>query len=84
MNVHLLNHLTKCVRNWGPLWAYSCFQFESANNHLKKLFHGSKDMSKQVNRCSYNHFTICIRVVYIDPGDLSCDRQSDMLGFVVM
>ena len=29
-------------------WAYSCFQFESANNYLKKLFHGTRDMSEQV------------------------------------
>lgn len=48
MNIHLLSHLTQCVRDWGPLWTYSCFSFESANNHLKKLFHGTKDMTKQV------------------------------------
>ena len=33
----------------GPLWAYSCFPIESANNHLKKLSHGSRDMSEQVS-----------------------------------
>lgn len=49
MNIHMLSHLTGCVRNWGPLWAYSCFQFESANNNLKKLFHGTKNMSEQVS-----------------------------------
>ena len=49
MNVHLLSHLTDCVRDWGPLWSYSCFTFESANNSLKKLFHGTKNMSKQVS-----------------------------------
>ncbi len=48
MNIHMLCHLTECVKDWGPLWAYSCFTFESANNHLRKLFHGTKDMSKQV------------------------------------
>lgn len=51
MNLHLLGHLAECVRDWGPLWAYSCFSFESSNNHLRKLFHGSKDMSKQVCGC---------------------------------
>ena len=49
MNIHLLIHLTKCVENWGPLWAYSCFPFESMNYQLKKLFHGSQNMTKQVN-----------------------------------
>ena len=48
MNMHMLSHLAKCVSDWGPLWAYSCFSFESSNHNLKKLFHGSKDMSKQV------------------------------------
>lgn len=49
MNIHLITHVTDCVRDWGPLWAYTCFPFESANNNLKKLFHGTKNMSKQVS-----------------------------------
>lgn len=48
MNVHLLSHLVDCVKCWGPLWAYSCFAYETMNGHLKKLFHGTKNMSKQV------------------------------------
>ncbi len=55
MNIHLLRHITDCVKKWGPLWAYSCFQFEGANNNLKKLFHGTKNMSEQVG----SHFTCC-------------------------
>lgn len=55
MSDHLL---VQCVRDWGPLWAYSCFSFESANNHLKKLFHGSKDMSKQVIKVMGNSVII--------------------------
>lgn len=56
MNVHLLRHLVTCVRNWGPLWVYSCFSFESMNGHLKALFHGSRDMSKQVGLIIRSHF----------------------------
>ena len=37
MNIHLLSHIAECVRNWGPLWAYSCFQFEGMNRELKAL-----------------------------------------------
>ena len=48
MNVHILAHLTDCVRCWGPLWAYSCFPFETRNGDIKKMFHGSRDMTKQV------------------------------------
>ena len=49
MNVHLLQHLPECVRLWGPLWAYSCFHFENLNGFLKSLFHGTRDMTKQVH-----------------------------------
>ena len=58
MNIHLLKHLTVHVKNWGPLWSYSCFGFESVNGDVKKLFHGTCDMSEQVN-------TIFITVVCI-------------------
>ena len=50
MNVHSLRHLVTCVRNWGPLWAYSCFTFESFNGLLKSRFHGTRCMNFQV-RC---------------------------------
>lgn len=49
MNLHLLEHLVDCVINWGPLWSYTCFVFETMNCHIKKLFHGTKDMTKQVH-----------------------------------
>jgi len=29
MNVHLLGHLSESVREWGPMWAYSCCHFEN-------------------------------------------------------
>ena len=61
MNVHILSlfvHM-ECVRNWGPIWCYSCFAFEPRNSDIKRLFHGSRVMSKQV--CIYhfvhNHYT---------------------------
>ena len=49
MNVHQLRHLTFHVRNWGPLWSFSCFAFESLNGELKKYFHGTKNMSEHVS-----------------------------------
>ena len=52
MNIYLLIHLSACVRDWGPLWAYSCFPFEGMNCSLKKLFHGSRNMSEQVHTCN--------------------------------
>lgn len=48
MNVHMLQHLPNCVQYWGPLWVYSCFHFENMNGTLKSLFHGTRNMTKQV------------------------------------
>lgn len=48
-SVHGLLHLPETVRNLGPLWAHSCFGYESANGDLLKLFHGSQGVEKQVH-----------------------------------
>ena len=34
-NMHALVHLSQFVYNWGPLWGYSCFGFESMNGFLR-------------------------------------------------
>lgn len=47
-NMHLLLHLAKYVRLWGPLWTHSSFGFESKNGHLKHLFHGRTNLVPQL------------------------------------
>ena len=47
-NVHLLTHLSKYVRLWGPLWTHSTFGFESKNGYLKNFFHGRNTVHKQL------------------------------------
>lgn len=47
-NAHLLTHLTKYVRLWGPLWTHSAFGFENKNGQLKYLFHGKTDIVHQI------------------------------------
>ena len=49
MNIHQLKDITFHVRNWGPLWSFSCFGFESISGDIKKLFHGTREMSQQVS-----------------------------------
>ena len=49
MCVHLLSHLTNYVQFWGPLWTFFSFAFESMNRHIKKLFHGTRDMNYSVS-----------------------------------
>lgn len=47
-NVHLLEHLPQCVKDCGPLWAYSNFNFESNNGSLVKNVKGTTDVQKQI------------------------------------
>jgi hypothetical protein len=48
MNVHMLRHVTKNVRNLGPLWAFSTFGFESNNGVLKRYVNGTSKVILQV------------------------------------
>lgn len=48
MNAHLLTHLTKYVRLWGPLWTHSAFGFESKHGHLKNMIHSRSDVIDQL------------------------------------
>ena len=47
-NSHMLTHLPKYVRLWGPLWTHSAFGFESKNGHLKHLYHSRADIVDQL------------------------------------
>ena len=47
-NVHGVLHLPEVVRDLGPLWAHSCFQFEHANGEILQAFHGSQGVDKDV------------------------------------
>ncbi|XP_065892432.1 uncharacterized protein [Dysidea avara] len=55
INIHNLLHIPNVVKNMGPLWAHSCFPFESANGELLKLFHRSQAVEKQVIRHISEH-----------------------------
>lgn len=58
--VHGLLHLPEVVKHLGPIWAHSCFPFESANGDILHFFHGSQGIDKQVScsihvTCIYMH-----------------------------
>ena len=42
-NLHSVIHLSICVHDLGPLWAYSCFGFENMNGYIKLHRHGCKN-----------------------------------------
>lgn len=49
-NVHLLQHLSESVLNWGPLFCHSAFAFESGNYQLLKSVHAAKGVHQQICR----------------------------------
>src|SRR6218665_1246490 len=49
-NVHQLLHLPQAVLNWGPLWAFSCFRFESNIGQIISLVTGSNCVPMQIFR----------------------------------
>lgn len=47
-NVHLCLHLAQSVRDWGPLWAYSAFTFESYNQRILKMIKSTQGVPLQI------------------------------------
>lgn len=48
INVHQLVHLPDCVKNLGPLWAYTCYEYENLNRQLLQLIHGTGHIDTQI------------------------------------
>lgn len=48
LNMHNLTHTVDCVKMWGPLWAWSCFSFESFNGEIKRGIHGTGNVCRQI------------------------------------
>ncbi|XP_070537874.1 uncharacterized protein [Ptychodera flava] len=49
LNVHNIGyHLVYYVRQWGPLFGWSCFGFEDWNASLLQSVHGSGDVTRQL------------------------------------
>jgi len=47
-NVHIMLHLPDAVADWGPLWSQSAFVYEDAIAKLKRLYHGTQLIPKQI------------------------------------
>lgn len=61
-NVHLLLHIPKSVKDFGALWAWSAFPYESYNFVLRSMLHSSQTILQQICK-SYLRFQT---VKYID------------------
>lgn len=49
INIHLLTHLSNCVRLNGPLYTYSNYCFEDHIGHLVSLKNGTTDIATQIS-----------------------------------
>ena len=59
INIHQLSHLAKSVMYWGPLWAHSCFPFETANRFILRAIHSANGVTLQIMRyLNMSHFTL--------------------------
>lgn len=57
-NVHQLDHLCDTVKNWGPLWNSSAFQFESFNGKLLNYVKCANGVAVQIVNKFVNEFQI--------------------------
>jgi hypothetical protein len=74
-NMHLLLHFVQCVRDFGPLWAYSLFQYENANGELTKLFSGTRQVGMQIVK------KVCV-MEKLRSASASCMRSKDRAQFL--
>lgn len=55
IDVHLLLHMSYAVRQTGPLWAHTCYEYEDMNGEMLNLIHGTRCIGSQVvNGHSYS------------------------------
>jgi len=76
-NVHHLLHLTKIVREFGPLYVYSCFPFEGTNGSLLSYIKGTQHINAQILE------TVSIRqsLPYVVDHHLPCDSEASDLYY---
>jgi len=74
---HLLFHLTKFVRLWGPLFTHSTFHFEHKHGQLKHLFHGKTQI---INQLLFNvDLSITLQLLYPQLLEIEDD---DVISFL--
>nr|XP_012234439.1 PREDICTED: uncharacterized protein LOC105679152 [Linepithema humile] len=64
INIHQLRHLPDNVIKMGPLWVFSCFEYENLNGQLLKLVHGTRHIETQIYRATaHEQFIKMIRLI---------------------
>ena len=75
--VHSLCHVLLCVLKTGPLWATSCFPFESYYRRLKEMINGTRCVLHQLRHSVYTfrHFKVL-------SADYLTDHQKEYVRFL--
>ena len=58
INIHFLLHICKSVYHWGPLWAQSCFPFETGNMYTVRAIKSANGINLQMVRYTNLHTTL--------------------------
>lgn len=85
-NVHSLIHVTQMVKQWGPLWTHSLFGFENMNGHIRKLFHGTRQILDQLVFYVTAHRSRCFQTRLLRAEHERCyfsqfDSNSSVSGY---
>ncbi|KAL5016040.1 hypothetical protein ScPMuIL_005629 [Solemya velum] len=63
------NNIVNLVELWGPLWAWSCFCFESFNGEIKKAIHGTGNVCRQIFWTCQAQKRVEVKVRQLPPGN---------------
>ncbi|KAH7985680.1 hypothetical protein HPB49_026311 [Dermacentor silvarum] len=74
-NAHILVHMVDHVDQWGPLWGFSAFSFESMNGRLVSLVNGTRYAHMQIIE-KFTLLTALQQVVPMSSGWKSEELQS--------
>lgn len=75
--VHLITHLTKYVKLFGPLWMHSAFGSENNNRCLRTLFHGKHQIYQQL----LFNIDVCMTLQLLHPR-LSMHEDDATMRFI--
>lgn len=78
LNAHLLIHLTKYVRLWGPLWTHSAFGFESLNGKITGMIHSKHKIADQL--CYSIEVSNTLALLTEKLGEIESQQTLDYLG----
>ncbi|XP_011859941.1 PREDICTED: uncharacterized protein LOC105557338 [Vollenhovia emeryi] len=84
INLHQLLHLPDCVQMLGPLWAYTCYEYEDLNGKLLKLIHGTCHIDTQIAQSQHQFIKMMRFIELLPDGDVRnfCLRKKKQVKII--